>query len=730
MSMNTSKNEQGHLRALAGLVGHSTTAVASLVRLLDEGASVPFIARYRKEQTQGMDEEQIRTVRDELQTLRDLDKRRAAMISSLTERGLLTDELQRQLEASMHRQELEDIYLPYRVKRKTKADAARENGLGPLAFHITQRSGARLQVAGDATVAVSFSNQSDEAFAGARDIVAEAISESAAIRAALRTLFSERAVLAAKRARGVDANTPEAQTYADYFEHRELARSAPSHRILAIFRGEREGVLSIHALPVAEDAQAAIGRLLFPSGKTRTKPHSDTAVALEHMELAISDAWKRLLAPALENELTTGLKKRAEESAAGVFAENLRAVLLEPPLGPLPMLALDPGLRTGCKLVVLDRHGSLLHHEAIFPLAPRNDTASAAARIRSLTAEFACEAIAVGNGTGGREAHDFVTGLGLTTPDGGRMPVISVNEAGASVYSASPTARTEFPDHDVTVRGAVSIGRRLMDPLAELVKIDPKSIGVGQYQHDIDAAMLSSRLDDTVVSCVNAVGADLNTASEHVLRYVAGLNSRSAKAIVTRRSESGGYSKRHDLLKVAGIGEKTFEQAAGFLRVTGPNPLDRTAVHPERYGLVARMAKDSGVSVDELVGNHDAVSKIDPQRYVDEQTMAETIADILSALKAPGRDPRPVFEAFEFRDDVREMEDLEPGMKLTGVVRNVTDFGAFVDIGVHRDGLVHISRLRDDYVAHPSDVVQTGMRVEVTVLEVDAARKRISLSMV
>ncbi|MFW6253089.1 MAG: Tex-like N-terminal domain-containing protein [bacterium] len=725
-----SAKDQQHVHALARLIGRSTTAVASLVRLLDEGASVPFIARYRKEQTQGMDEEQIRTVRDELQTLRDLDKRRAAMISSLTERGLLTGELQKRLEASVHRQELEDVYLPFRVKRKTRADAAREKGLAPLALHMTQRSGAHLQVAGDGALTVPLRDQREEDCAGARDIIAEAVSESAAIRAALRTLFAERAVLAAKRARGVDARAPEAQTYADYFEHRELARSAPSHRVLAMFRGEREGVLSVHALPDSEDAEAVIARLLFPSGRARKEPHTETAVAIEHMELAISDAWKRLLAPALENELTTELKKRADESAAAVFAGNLKAVLLEPPLGPLPLLALDPGLRTGCKLVVLDRHGSLLHHETIFPLPPRNDTASAAARIRSLTARFACEAIAIGNGTGGREALDFVAGLGLATADGGRMPVISVNEAGASVYSASPTARAEFPEQDVTVRGAISIGRRLMDPLAELVKIDPKSIGVGQYQHDIDAALLSARLDDTVVSCVNAVGADLNTASEHVLRYVAGLNSRSAKAIVNRRRETGGYTQRHELLKVPGIGEKTFEQAAGFLRVTGPNPLDRTAVHPERYGLVDRMAKDIGVSVDELVANPDAVSKIDPHRYVDEHTMEGTVADILSALKAPGRDPRPAFEAFEFSDGVREITDLEPGMKLPGVVRNVTDFGAFVDIGVHRDGLVHVSRMSNDYVAHPSEVVQSGMRVEVTVIEVDEMRKRIHLSMV
>ncbi len=721
---------QQHLHTISGLVGKPEQAVAALVRLLDEGASVPFISRYRKEHTQGMDEEQIRTVRDHIQLLRDTDKRREAMLASLTEREVLTDELERSLQAAASRQELEDIYLPYRVKRKTRADAAREKGLGPLAHFIVQATGADLDLPETDETSIDLNGCSDEELAGARDIIAEHVSEHISVRTGLRELFGQHAVLASKPARGADRESAGARIYADYFDYREPAQKAPSHRILALFRGEREGILSVHALPDSDDAQARIRRQLFPQGQPRLTANATTIAADGHMQAALEDAWKRLLAPALENELTTALKKRAEESAAEVFARNLRSVLLEPPLGGVPMVALDPGLRTGCKLVVLDEHGSLLHHEAIYPLPPRNDTRSAAERIRSLVLKHNCRAVAIGNGTGGRETHDFVTGLDLKTTAETGVAVISVNEAGASVYSASRTAREEFPDQDVTVRGAVSIGRRLMDPLAELVKIDPRSIGVGQYQHDVDPAMLSAKLDDTVVSCVNAVGADLNTASEHVLRYVAGLNNRSARAIVKRRSETGGYTNRQDLLKVSGIGAKTFEQAAGFLRVTGPNPLDRTAIHPERYPLVEQMARDINLTVESLVGNADAVAKIDVSRYVNLTTMVETVRDILDSLKAPGRDPRPAFELLEFRDDVREVADLSPGMKLTGVVRNVTDFGAFVDVGVHRDGLVHISHMSKDFVAHPSDVVQTGMQVTVTVLEVDSGRNRISLSLV
>ncbi len=724
-----SMQDHNHIQSIARLVGKPEAAVASLVSLIDEGASVPFIARYRKEQTSGMDEEQIRTVRDTIAQLREVDKRREAMRASLAERDLLTEELDSRLAAATGRQELEDLYLPYRVKRKTRADAAREKGFGPLAAAIVRLADAALDLPVE-TDHPDLATSSAEARAGARDIIAEAVSETPEVRSALRGLFEQRAVLASKKARGVDASASAARTYADYFDHTELARTAPSHRVLAMFRGEREGILSVHARPDSEDAEALVRRQVFRIQRNGHGPSADTSRAVSEVEAAISDAWKRLLGPGLENELKTTLRKAAEEHAAGVFAQNLKAVLLEPPLGAVPMIAIDPGLRTGCKLVVLDRHGALRHHEAIFPLAPRNDTAGAAARIRELSGTYACEAVAVGNGTGGREASDFVSGLGLTTPDGTPMPVISVNEAGASVYSASRTAREEFPDQDVTVRGAISIGRRLMDPLAELVKIDPRSIGVGQYQHDIDESLLSARLDDTVVSCVNAVGADINTASEHVLRYVAGLNSRSAHAIVRKRQESGGYSSRTDLLQVAGVGPKTFEQAAGFLRVHGPNPLDRTSIHPERYDLVARMARDADTTVETLVGNPGEVSKIDAERYTGANTSRETIADILAALRAPGRDPRPAFELTAFRDDVREITDLVPGMKLAGVVRNVTDFGAFVDIGVHRDGLVHVSKMSSEYISHPTEVVQTGMHVEVTVTEVDAERKRIGLSMI
>jgi len=711
-----------HLSTCADELGLREAHIAGAAALFEEGAGIPFIARYRKERTGSMDEEVLLRLRDRLQELTDLDARRSAILRSLEERELLTDELRASLDAARSKTILEDIYLPFRPKRKTRASQARERGLEPLAERLLHGKGldpereARPYLNADANVP-----DTEAALAGGRDIIAEWISEDPTLRGELRELFAARAELSSRRSPG--AGDDHSQVYRDYFDWREAAGRAPSHRVLAMFRGEREGVLTVHVLPPEERALGLLEkRYAGPDTGAATSPPQ-----AEQLRRAREDAYKRLLAPSLENEAKARLKKDADETAAAVFAQNLRELLLAAPLGGKPVLAVDPGFRTGCKVVCLDARGELRHHEAIYPLEPHNKREQAAQRIRDLFADYAVEVVAVGNGTGGREAESFLREIGA--PAG--VSVISVNEAGASVYSASPVAREEFPNHDVTVRGAVSIGRRLMDPLAELVKIDPKSIGVGQYQHDVDQKLLEARLVDTVVSCVNAVGVDLNTASSHLLRYVSGISQRLARAIVGHRAEQGGFTSRAELKAVPGLGDKTFEQAAGFLRVRGAeHPLDASGVHPERYELVERMARDAGVEVGQLIGDEKLCDSIDLNDYVNEQTGIETLGDIVAELKQPGRDPRPRFEEFAFSEEVHEIDDLRPGMKLPGVVTNVTNFGAFVDIGVHRDGLVHISKLADHFVSDPRQVVRVNQTLTVTVVEVDAERKRISLSLV
>ncbi len=779
---------------IAAETGFSGRAVAGVISLLDDGATVPFIARYRKERSGGMDEDAIRTVRDRLAELRELDRRRESILESLRERDLLTDELAAAVASATTRAELEDIYLPYRPKRRTRAQVAREAGLEPLADFLEWGDDDALRrvmpadggmsgpasSAGDAAlleIAAAFANDdagvtdAEAALAGARDILAERISESTVVRSALRDLFTRRAQLQSKRARGSrrgvgsdsptgapdgfastagggsgagsgkPAATDPADVYRDYFDHSEAASRAPSHRVLAILRGEREGHLTVHVLPEEEQALETIERQWVRErarGNSRRQAHSApdraagplTVARRDQLEQAAADAWKRLLAPSLENERKGDLERAAQDEAAEVFAKNVRELLLAAPMGSRRLLAVDPGHRTGCKIVCLDEHGELVHHEAIYPLPPQRREREAAERLRTLCGEHRIEAIAVGNGTGGREAHAFARGLDLKRADGSPMPVVTVNEAGASVYSASAVAKEELPDHDVTVRGAVSIGRRLIDPLAELVKIDPQSIGVGQYQHDVDDKLLASRLADTVVSCVNAVGVDVNTASPHLLQHVSGLTAKSARAIVEKRRTAGGFHSRAELTGVSGLGPKRFELAAGFLRVRGDNPLDATAIHPERYRLVERMARDLGASVAELVGNEALCRTINLKKYQSDDVGMATLTDIVAELARPGRDPRPEWDPVEFREDINEIGDLREGMKLAGVVTNITGFGAFVDIGVHRDGLVHISKLADRYVADPHEVVSVGARVEVTVTEVDLERGRISLSMV
>lgn len=688
------------------------TQVESVAALLDEGGTVPFIARYRKERTGGLDEVAIQLVRDALEAGRELEKRREAILGSLSERGLLTGELDRSVRQAGTLAELEDVYLPYRPKKRTRATMARERGLEPLARAIL--AGGMNPEA----VAAGFVNpeldvpDAAAALAGARDIIAEMTSEDRRCREGMRALFAAKGVIASAVRKGKDA---EGEKYRDYFDWREPSRTAPGHRILAMLRGEREKVLSLALRPDPDEALAQLGRL-FPAPK---------GACGETVREAVSDGYARLLAPSLETELWGELKARADAEAIGVFAANLRELLLAPPLGPRRILALDPGLRTGAKLVCLDGQGSLVHWQTIFPLGGKGQAEEAARFIPALVKSHRIQAVAVGNGTGGRETEGFVRGLGLPAD----VDVVLVNEAGASVYSASEIARREFPDLDLTYRGAVSIGRRLMDPLAELVKIDPKSIGVGQYQHDVDQTALKKSLDDVVVSCVNQVGVDVNTASPELLAHVSGLGPVLAANIVEHRRENGPFADRKGLLKVKRLGPKAFEQCAGFLRVRdGKNPLDGSAIHPERYELVGRMARDAGCTVAELLKNPELRRRIDPARYVDAEVGLPTLRDILAELEKPGRDPRPPFQAFRFAD-VHDMADLHPGMTVPGIVTNVTRFGAFVDVGVHQDGLVHISNLADRYVRDPSEVVRTGQQVQVTVLEVDVKRRRIGLSM-
>lgn len=702
------------VQKIAGELNIAPNRVNATTQLLKEGATVPFIARYRKEVTGELDEVAITDIRDRLAQLEELEKRRDAILKSLIEQGKLTDELKDKVMAAETLTVLEDLYLPYRPKRRTRATIAREKGLEPLAVLIFKQGDDDPAACAEKFVDPEKGVETAaDALAGARDIMAEWINEDAEIRKQMRALFAEEGILRAKVIKGKEE---EGAKFKDYFEWEEPVARIASHRLLAIRRGANEGFLNFHILPEEDDALALLRRCVI----TGSGPCSDEVTA------AFQDGYKRLLAPSMETEIRLATKQLADAQAIKVFTDNLRELLLASPLGQKNVLALDPGLRTGCKLVCLDRQGKLLVNDTIYPLVPFKKTEEAAKKIKKLCDHFKIEAIAVGNGTGGRELQTFLMGLGLDRA----IAVVVVNESGASVYSASPVARDEFPDQDVTVRGAVSIGRRLMDPLAELVKIEPKAIGVGQYQHDVDQKALKQSLDDVVVSCVNSVGAEVNTASKQLLSYVSGLGPKVAKAVVAYRDEKGPFKSRKELLKVPGMGPKTFEQAAGFLRIReGTNPLDGSAVHPESYGIVETMARDLKSDVADLLRRRELRDSIAIDKYVTDKAGLPTLKDIMEELAKPGRDPRRRFEVFTFDERVHEMADLVAGMTLPGVVTNVTDFGAFVDVGVHQDGLVHISELADKFVKNPSDVAKVGQRVTVTVMEVDMARKRIALSM-
>ena len=706
---------EGHVIKIANELKANPEGVKATAGLLEEGATIPFIARYRKERTGSLDEVAITTIRDRLSQLEDLDRRRESILKSLEERELLTDELREKLFAAETMAVLEDLYLPYRPKRRTRATVARERGLEPLAQRLFLQEAAVDPVA----EAVAFVNSGkgvetpEEAVAGARDIIAEWVNEDERARGAMRALFIKKGAFRTKVVSGKEA---EGAKYRDYFEWEERVATAPSHRILAMRRGEREEFLSLQLAPPEEEALRLL-EALFVKG--------DCGSSLE-VKAAVHDSYRRLLSSAMETEIRLVTKERADAEAIRVFAENLRELLLASPLGQKRVLAIDPGFRTGCKVVCLDAQGKLLHTDTIYPLGSERPREAAAGTLREFCRRFQVEAVAVGNGTGGRETEAFVRELDLP----GKIPVVLVNESGASVYSASEVARAEFPDQDVTVRGAVSIGRRLMDPLAELVKIDPKSIGVGQYQHDVDQRALKRSLDDVVVSCVNAVGVEVNTASEQLLTYVSGLGPQLAKNIVACRNEKGPFVSRAALRKVPRLGPKAFEQCAGFLRLrNGKNPLDASAVHPESYHVVEAMARDLGCTVVDLMTSEKLRGRIDPSRYVTDTVGLPTLADILAELAKPGRDPRREFEEFSFAKGVETMDDLRPGMWLPGIVTNITAFGAFVDIGVHQDGLVHVSQMADRFVKDPHQVVKVHQRVKVRVLEVDRERKRISLSL-
>ncbi len=674
---------------------------------------MPFISRYRKEITGSLDEVQITAIRDLAQQLKELDKRKEAVLKSILEQGKLTPELEKKIELAETLTILEDIYLPYKQKRKTRASVAREKGLEPLALRIFAQS--RIDVEAEATAYIDAEKgvkDIQDALAGARDIVAEIINEDAEARAKMRRYFEQKATYKSVVAKGKET---EAIKYKDYFEWEESAKNAPSHRVLAMLRGEEEGLLKLDVLPPDEEAIQLLEKQFITGNNSASK----------QVELAIYDSYKRLLRPSMETELRAAIKQKADEEAIRVFAANARQLLMAAPLGQKNVMAVDPGFRTGCKVVCLDRQGNLLENTTIYPHTGQGNVKDAEWKINQLCEKHDIEAIAIGNGTAGRETETFIRGLKLA-----EVTIVMVNESGASIYSASPLAREEFPDHDVTVRGAVSIGRRLMDPLAELVKIDPKSIGVGQYQHDVDQSKLQQSLDDTVMSCVNAVGVELNTASKQLLAYVSGLGDSLAQNIVNYRSKNGAFKNRESLKKVPRLGDKAFEQAAGFLRIrNAEQPLDSSGVHPERYQLVNKMAKDLGVSVAELIKNTELQKRINLQNYVSAEVGLPTLQDILKELAKPGRDPREQFEAFSFADGVNSIEDLKKGMKLKGIVTNITNFGAFVDIGVHQDGLVHTSQLANRFVANPNEVVKVSQVVQVTVTDVDVERKRISLSM-
>lgn len=698
---------------ISHLLGITKRQTEATLRLLEEGATIPFISRYRKEATGGLDEVQITEIKQQADRLEEIARRKETVIAAIRSQEKLTPELEARIAATWDATELEDIYLPYKPKRRTRAEVARQKGLEPLAVLLRLQREADPVRRASAFLKAGVVETVEEAIKGACDIIAEQVSEDERARQAVRTQYARQAVITASVVKGKEE---EASNYRDYFQFSEPLKRCTSHRLLAIRRAEAEGLLKVNIAPADDDAcLERLKRLFVRNGPCAT-----------YVEQSVEDGYKRLLRPSIETEFASLSKEKADEEAIRVFTENLRKLLLSAPLGQKRVLAIDPGFRTGCKVVCLDAQGNLLHNENIYPHPPVNKKGEAESQLQKMIADYGIEAIAVGNGTAGRETEDFIGAMDFGRP----LPVFAVSEQGASIYSASKVAREEFPNHDVTVRGAVSIGRRLMDPLAELVKIDPKSIGVGQYQHDVDQGKLKKALDRTVEHCVNAVGVNLNTASTQLLTYVSGLGEQLAQRIVDYRAEHGAFRSREELRGVHRLGAKAFEQCAGFLRIPeAKHPLDNTAVHPERYGLVEQMAKDLHCNVEELIANRSLRESIDLNRYLTEQVGLPTLRDIMQELDKPGRDPRKAIKVFEFDRRIRTIDDLQVGMVVPGIVGNVTNFGAFVDIGIKENGLIHLSQLADRYINNPAEVVSVQQRVTVKVIGIDRERKRISLSM-
>ncbi len=705
---------KNHSEIISQELGITLKQVENTIQLLTSGATVPFIARYRKEATGCLDEVQIINIRDRYNQLVELDKRRESIINSIQEQNKLTDELKEKLINASSLSELEDIYLPYRPKRKTKASIAIAKGLEPLAKIILAQNKSDINMEAEKFIDQEKGVESlEDAISGARDIIAEIVNENQNVRKPLREFFMKESVI---RSRNIKGKEKEGENYKNYFEWEEKLSKAPSHRILAMLRGEREEFLRINIFPSEEKAMEILVRIYI-------KAQNESS---QQLMIALKDSYKRLLAPSLETEVRNSFKEKADAEAIRVFAENLRQLLLTPPLGQKNVLAIDPGFRTGCKLVCLDKQGKLLHNETIYPHPPENEVKQAVNKIQSLVNAYKIEAIAIGNGTAGRETERLIKNIRFDR----NVMALVVNESGASVYSASAIAREEFPEYDITVRGSVSIGRRLMDPLAELVKIDPKSIGVGQYQHDVNQNELQKSLDDTVVSCVNAVGVEVNTSSKELLKYVSGIGPALAQNLITYRDEHGAFRSREELKKVKRFSEKVFEQAAGFLRIQDAvHVLDNSAVHPESYHIVKKMAEKLSCRINDLIEKEALRKQIKLSDFVTEKVGLPTLQDILSELSKPGRDPREKFDFFEFDKNVHSVKDLKVGMVLPGIITNITAFGAFVDIGVHQDGLVHISHLANKFVSDPNQIVKLNQKVNVKVLDVDIERKRISLSM-
>ena len=708
--------DKNYIKYISGLLAVNDWQVEHCVELLEEGATVPFISRYRKERTGQLDEVQVAEIKHWWGKFEELDKRKEAVLKSIEGQGKLTQELKKEIAAVLHMQQLEDLYMPFRPKRRTRATVAKEKGLEPLAMQMLTFNVRDFDKVVDSYISSELP-QREDVLQGARDIVAEIVSERADIRGEMRSFYLKSAKVVSKLGRGKE---DEGEKFSNYYDFTEPLSRIPAHRLLALLRGAQEGVLNVKL--DADDAisKKIVNRFLYNGVKC------NTFKLFEQIDLAVEDSIKRLLHPSIENEALAVAKEKADLESIKVFGENLRQLLLAAPVGEKRTLAIDPGFRTGCKVVCLGANGALLHNDTIYPHPPANEKVMAMKKISNMVQSYKIEVIAIGNGTAARETENFIKRLALPAD----VKVFSVSEDGASIYSASPVAREEFPEYDVTVRGAVSIGRRLMDPLAELVKIDPKSLGIGQYQHDVDQTLLKEKLDDIVVSCVNSVGVNLNTASKHLLSYVSGIGSALAQNIVDYRNEIGAFTSRDQLLKVKRLGAKVFEQAAGFLRIPGAdNPLDNSAVHPERYSLVSRMAADNNISLEELVGNKEMAAAIDLEKYVSSEVGLPTLNDIIKEIVKPGRDPRSTVKVLEFAEDIHAIEDLKSGMELPGIVTNITNFGAFVDIGIKQNGLIHVSNMGKKYVSNPNEVLKLHQHVKVSVLEIDLKRGRIQLKL-